>query len=335
VIGEVCFITMRSASVPETSEISNFATVPSVRRYQVLARSCPWSTQHCHLASRRGLARNAFTIIELLVVIAIIGIMVSLLLPAVQAAREAARRISCNNNLRQIGIGLHSYHSACECFPVGGLEYRWTWDPVTRGFKYPDGRQFAWSAFLLPYIEQSAIHEAIDFSKAFDDPDNATAAANVIAFYLCPSVAHQSLYWEDRAKTDYGGIYGERIQLPNTPPERNSPPKGTMLYERPVSICEIRDGTSNTLIVAEDSDWVDGQWINGENIFDQRYPINAIPKDANGMPLKPENEIRSYHPGGANGLFCDGSVRFLSEAMQLETLAAICTRASGEVFQGL
>ena len=104
----------------------------------------------------------------------------------------------------------------------------------------------------------------------------------------------------------------------------NSPPKGVMLIDRAVSIHEITDGTSQTLIVAEDSRWPEGQWINGRNIFDQAFGINQAPEF--------ENDIRSEHPRGANGAFCDGSVRFLSESMDLQVLAAICTRNRGEVF---
>jgi len=257
------------------------------------------------------------------VVIAIIGILIALLLPAVQAAREAARRMSCSNNLRQIGIGLHNYHAALGCFPPGGLEYRWTWDPQANKPKYPNGRQFAWSAFLLPFIEQEPLYDMIDFSRPFDAPENAEAAATVISTYICPTVPRSSCLSEGRGVTDYGGINGERIT------SRNDPPKGTMLYEQAIRIAEISDGTSTTLIVSEDSAWADGQWINGLNIFDQAYAINRPPDPANG--IYPENEIRSDHSGGANGLFCDGSVRFLAEQMNQKTLAAICTRAGGEI----
>ena len=100
-----------------------------------------------------------------------------------------------------------------------------------------------------------------------------------------------------------------------------------MLYEQAIRIAQIRDGTSTTLIVSEDSAWADGQWINGMNIFDQAYAINYEPPPGTYK----ENEIRSEHTGGANGLFCDGSVRFLTEQMDLKTLAAICTRAGGEI----
>jgi len=259
--------------------------------------------------TRRRNARAAFTLVELLVVITIIGILIALLLPAVQAAREAARRMSCTNNLRQMGIGLHNYHAALDCFPPGGIEV---------GPAYPQGRMFAWCVFLLPYIEQQPLYEQIRLDKRYDAPENAAAAGTVLKVFLCPSASGGSRRLvQGRGATDYGGIYGERISGPN------SPPKGTMLYDRAISIAEIRDGTSNTLIVSEDAEWKDGQWISALNVFDQAYAINKAPDV--------ENDIRSRHPGGANGLFCDGSVRFLKETMDLATLAAICTRARGEV----
>ena len=282
------------------------------QRYKIGAFRAPYSQT----------GRNAFTLVELLVVIAIIGILISLLLPAVQAAREAARRISCSNNLRQIGIGLHGYHGVHQCFPPGGIELRMPLNNLSK-------RQIAWSAFLLPFIEQNSLHQQIDFTKAFDHEDNAEAAANVVMTYICPSVSRSSYLVDGRGATDYGGIYGERIQFPGEPARQNNPPKGVMLYDRAISIVEITDGTSHTLIISEDGGWPDGQWINGRNIFDQAYAINFPPDPENG--IYPENEIRSDHPGGANGVFCDGSVRFLTESMDLRTLAAICSRAGGEI----
>ncbi len=255
--------------------------------------------------------------IELLVVITIIGVLVALLLPAVQAAREAARRVSCFNNLHQIGLGLHGYHEVHGCFPPGCVE------PT---FKVSGGRQYAWSALLLPHVEQQPLYEQIVFSKPCYADENAPAAATVVPVYLCPSTRRDSPLAQGRGATDYGGLYGEAIP-PNPTDGSWTAANGTMFYDRPISITEIRDGTSNTLIVSEDSGWTDGQWINGLNIFDQKYAINFVPAD----PRLVENEIRSDHPGGANGAFCDGSARFLSENMDLRVLEAIITRAGGEI----
>ena len=248
-----------------------------------------------------------FTLVELLVAVAIIGILVALLLPAVQAAREAARRTQCLNHLHQIGLGLHAYHDTHHSFPPGGIELR----PF-----HPGGRQYAWSAYLLPFLEQQAVAEQIDFTKAFDDPANAAAGATVLPVYLCPSVPHKSLLRDGRGASDYGGIYGERITSPNRPP------KGVMIYDQAIRIFDIIDGTSSTLSVSEDCQFPDGQWINGKNVFDQAFAINRAPAF--------ENDIRSLHPGGAGGAFADGSARFLSEDINLDILAALCTRAGGE-----
>jgi prepilin-type N-terminal cleavage/methylation domain-containing protein/prepilin-type processing-associated H-X9-DG protein len=266
------------------------------------------------MSEKCGASNRGFTLVELLVVIAVIGVLTSLLLPAVQAARGAARRMSCTNNLHQIGVGLQNYHGAHGHFPPGGIEPRTSWrDTISR--------QLAWSAFLLPYVEQRQVSERIDFGRPFDAKENAQAAAHVLPVYLCPSVTRSSYLKDGRGVCDYGGIYGERILSPN------NPPKGVMLYDQTIKIRDLADGTTCTLIVSEDSDWGDMQWINGRNIFDQAYAINAKPSTGQAM----ENEIRSQHPGGANGAFGDGSVRFLSEAMDLKILAAICTRAGGEV----
>jgi prepilin-type N-terminal cleavage/methylation domain-containing protein/prepilin-type processing-associated H-X9-DG protein len=257
---------------------------------------------------------RGFTLIELLVVVAILVALIALLLPAVQAAREAARQVSCGNNLRQIGIGLHGYHEVHGCFPPGGIERRLSRLETKK-------RQIAWSAFLLPFVEQEAVHRMIDFGKAFDAEENREAAAQVLPIYLCPSVPRSSTRIAGRGACDYGGIYGQRLTGPN------SPPNGSMLYDRAISIQQIEDGTTTTLIVSEDAAWKDGQWINALNVFEVAHAIN--PPDTPYTLM--DNEIRSKHPGGANGLFGDGSVRFLNENMQREVLAAICTRNGREV----
>jgi prepilin-type N-terminal cleavage/methylation domain-containing protein len=252
-------------------------------------------------------ARRAFSLVEVLVVIAIVGLLAALLLPAIQASREASRRTVCANNLRQMGIALSAYHAAHRRFPVGCTEWR--------SVPNSSARQLAWSAYLLPFLEEQSLFDALDLNRAFDSPRNA-AAETVLSIYLCPSSQRRSPLVDGRGACDYGGIYGERLTSPN------NPPKGTMLIDAAVTLRQIRDGAAKTLIVAEDSRFSDGQWINGRNIFDQAFAINAAP------PY--ENDIRSEHPGGALGVMVDGSVHFLAETMDLKTLAALCTRAGGE-----
>ncbi|MDG1875298.1 MAG: DUF1559 domain-containing protein [Mariniblastus sp.] len=265
--------------------------------------SCP-----CGPRVKPACSKRAFTLVELLVVIAIIGILLGMLLPAVQMVRESARRTTCANNLRQLGIGLQAYHSGIQSFPIGVTEWR------VRG--NPTQRQIAWSAYLLPFIEQQNVFSRLDLKTAFDSEFNKPAAATILPVFICPTGKRGAQTVQGRGPTDYGGIYGERINGPN------NPPKGTLVHNVAIALRDIRDGSSNTLIVAEDTGWPDGQWINGRNVFDQAFPINQAPSF--------ENDIHSDHPQGANGAFCDGSVRFLSENMDLIPLAAICTRDSGD-----
>jgi prepilin-type N-terminal cleavage/methylation domain-containing protein/prepilin-type processing-associated H-X9-DG protein len=267
---------------------------------------------------RRSLRRAGFSLVELLVSIAVIGLLIALLLPAIQATREAARRMGCLNNLRQIGIGMHSYHDANRHFPPGAIEMR-SLTTLSR-FK---ARQIAWSALLLPYVEQKGVYSLLDMTKPFDNAANAKGAANVVSIYLCPSVPRSSFLIQNRGACDYGGVMGQTL-LPSA-----SMQDGVMIdKEREngyIGIKEIADGTPFTLMVTEDAAWTEGQWINGQNVFVVSWPINTPP---NG-----DNEIRSKHPGGANGLFCDGSARFLVQEMETDALKGICTRAGKEIIQ--
>jgi hypothetical protein len=243
----------------------------------------------------------------LLVVIAIIGILIALLLPAVQSAREAARRAHCLNNLRQMGLALHGYHDTAGSFPPGGWLRR-PGEPM---------RWLAWSALLLRHLEQQALYDSLNLAVPYDHSANTTGSQVVLSVYLCPTSRRDQDRVSGRGACDYGGIYGERITSPN------NPPKGPMLYDRAFPIASIRDGTSQTIFIAEDSAWADGQWIFARNVFDQAFAINKGPAF--------ENDIRSDHPGGALAVFGDGSARFLKETMALRPLAALCTRAGGEV----
>ena len=251
---------------------------------------------------------RAFSLIELLVVIALVAVLAGLLLPAVQKVREAAHRTQCTNNLHQIGLALHHYHDVYQTFPPGGIE----WRPGKEGPQ----RQLAWSAFLLPYLDQETVYQKLDLTTAFDSAANAEGAAAVLPVYLCPSKARSDYRYDDRGLIDYGGIFGQAIF------GQNSPPNGTLLFDLPIRMAMITDGTSHTVMVAEDTQRDDGQWINALNLFDVAAPINQGPKV--------DPDIHSDHPGGANGLFADGAVHFLHETMALPVLAAIVTRAGGE-----
>ncbi len=254
-----------------------------------------------------------FSLVELLVAITIIGLLAGLLLPAIQSSRESARRMTCLNNLHQIGIGMLAFHDVHKHFPKGGVEMRMLCD-ADGNLLYPFGVQLAWSAYILPYVELNSLAKRIDFHKGFDSPENAAAAAEILALYLCPSHARSSYLIAGRGACDYGGIYGSRIY------GSNDPPNGVMLYTRYVRINDIIDGATHTMMISEDSWSPDMQWINGLNVFDVSAAINTAK----------ENDLHSKHPGGVNGLMADGNARFISQNIELSTLSAICTRNGKE-----
>lgn len=266
------------------------------------------SASRCDSVSFRSVPlRRAFTLVELIVVMAIIAILVGLILPAVQFAREAARQTSCRNNQHQIGLALHNYHSMHRSLPIGCLEWR--------GFRQPETKKnLAWSAFLLPFIEQQSLYEAIDFNYAYDHALNAEAAATVVSTYVCPTEVPDGGV---RGEISYGGLFGERIV------DRQSD-DGMFLYERVLSFKSCLDGLSNTIATGEDMIGPDSEWINGGNVFVQSHPIN------DDTALIGDNEIRSLHPAGAMVLFLDGSVHLLNESMDKFVLGKMITRAGKE-----
>jgi prepilin-type N-terminal cleavage/methylation domain-containing protein/prepilin-type processing-associated H-X9-DG protein len=260
------------------------------------------------LSVTRSSSRRAVTLIELMVVISIIGVLAALIVPAVAGARETMRRNTCAGHLRQIGIAINGYNATYRRLPYGCMEWR--------ANAQSKGRQLAWSATILPFLDSAIVAEQIDFKKAYDDPANAKAAATTIPVYLCPSVERKT---QVRGASDYGGIFGQRL---NT---RTNTDNGVFIYNRSFSISEIKDGLVNTMAVAEDSAGPDSEWINGRNVFEQSGLIN----DPNAWIG--DNEIRSLHPGGAMTLFCDGTPRFLSNSTDRQTLAAMITRAGKDI----
>jgi prepilin-type N-terminal cleavage/methylation domain-containing protein len=276
----------------------------------------------------RPLARTAFTLVELLVVIAIIGTLVALLLPAVQSARESARRSQCQNNLRQLGVATALHIVAHTEFPIGCIG----------GRQSPDKRCISWNVQLLPFLERTELRAGFDMSVPSYAPANQRVRETLIDLFLCPSTVNTDLYslrdaWKGAAFTDYGGIYGVE-GIGRDAPEDAPPPKqmlrddslGIMLYEVAVAPKQVTDGLSKTASIAETTVRRKpgiNEWVNGLNIFaqEQSTPINGV-----GF----ENEIGSPHPGGALLAFCDSHVDFIAEAIEQSVLDAMLTKAGAE-----
>ncbi len=216
------------------------------------------------------------------------GILAALLLPAVQAAREAARRAQCTNNLKQIALAMHNYHDSYGCFPPAYLA-----DDKGKPMH-------SWRVLLLPFLEQQALYEAYNLDEPWDSPANQRIAATMVPAYRCPSE-------------------------PNAGPQTNC----TMLVgpgtisdgASCTSIAEIKDGSSNTIMIVEATGtgigWTEPRDLDATKItFQVNEPLGG--------------EIESSHPGGVNCALCDGSVRFLSDFIEPEQLRALSTIAGGE-----
>jgi prepilin-type N-terminal cleavage/methylation domain-containing protein/prepilin-type processing-associated H-X9-DG protein len=298
--------------------------------------------------SRIPSRRSGFTLIELLVVIAIIGVLISLLLPAVQAAREAARRAQCTNNLKQLGLALHNYHDANGRFPLGGFQMPPPGDPAAAPC---NGRhEHGFLIALLPYIEQSSLYNAQNFSVHYDGAANTTVFGAGVGTIWCPSdpdVQEATTQSHGAAApmrhTSYRGnagtaFYVGRFSQPGCDPQhgaRLAKADGILYYYSSVPIAGIRDGTSNTLAIGElaygklpASDRWDWIWWNSGNNADTLahtlYPINPQKKinegytntDLLGINVSVMYQtFSSMHPGGMNAAFCDGSVRFLKDSI--------------------
>ena len=288
--------------------------------------------------------RRGFTLVELLVVIAIIGILVALLLPAVQSAREAARRMQCGNNLKQIGLALHNFQTAHdETFPVGA----------------PGGGEHGMWTEMLPYLEQQNIYDKCEFDgNTGDDPMLYT----LIEFYVCPSYPHKKVYqpgstthsYQVGAMLTYQGVAGA-LNDPNQEVKTGShgeiPYNGMFGYERPRAISEIRDGTSSSLAVGEFVHLDKGTsssyaappgnvraWVRGDNgswgsyaFKVAEYPPNAdIDRIADGVAYN-HLPLGSHHPGATLFVFGDGSVHGLSDTIDFDVYQALATVNGGEV----
>jgi len=299
----------------------------------------------------RSTTRRGFTLVELLVVIAIIGILIGMLLPAVQQVREAARRMQCANNLRNQALACINYESANQVFPVGlNVPFELT-VPNDEGTlfatsSYIDGTPFpdppirgtfaSWLSQILPYMEQDNIHDQLDLTQREYVNSNGTDSigANVISTYLCPSdVPEQtsgfSIY--TFGANSYFGVSGFKCWFVSGGVSGD----GMLTYNKARTFSEIIDGSSNTLLIGEryslDPEWEDFKEFRGwawssalsaqDCLGGVEFPINyMLPAGSGGSNLNPSNankndkvnSFSSAHSGGANFALADGSVHFLT-----------------------
>jgi len=315
--------------------------------------------------------RRAFTLVELLVVITIIGILIALLLPAVQSAREAARRLQCTNNLKQIALALHSYTAAVSVFPPGAIldtpDYpNVTYDVIANARSGQHGT--SWMLQILPYIDQSNVYNAWDFTK--NVVGNRSVAELDIAGFYCPT-RRRTVRSSDQPMSplgftaggnDYGGCIGRANAWHNSLPHAFSPRTkafggktnssgmnyaGILMPNNATSFAEIRDGTSNTILVGElqrlwgdtDETGRDGYksfdgWATGGvgTLFTAAFmPPDEVYLNTGGVNNGFFESPGSEHPGGANLATADGAVQFYSENMDPRILDAMGSRAGGEV----
>ena len=281
--------------------------------------------------------RRAFTLIELLVVIAIIAVLIALLLPAVQQAREAARRTQCRNNMHQIGLALHNYHDAHSCFPPSATL---TYDPAPLWNFVYDSRNHSssWSLMVLPFLDETSLYNAFNFSEPLYVTSNSTVTVQRLAQYRCPT----DTYDKDRNRRDGVGGGDARVHTHYwtgsysifTGKSSGSNRPGFTGSNALVRMRDIRDGTSNTIAASEDYDnmgWARADVAgaaalvrNGMNTYNPSIPY-AYVNDPNYW------DAHSMHEGGCFFLFGDGQVRFLSENIDFTVYGALATRAGNEL----
>lgn len=278
--------------------------------------------------------RFAFTLVELLVVIAIVGILIGLLLPAVQSVRESARRASCWNKLRQTGLSVHNYESTFAKMPPPSLGNS---DLDTFGSTF---------VILLPYVEDASRFASLDLDRSIDVAPNVEFTQQRLDLYLCPSM--------QPSETTNEGSYVISMSTIYIAPGLSWEPDGAFVRPHPngpgaygLRLRDFHDGTTNTFLFGETDNSV--QWLSGSgdpsNIFGgyrwpQGYWFNAwghvegvfnLQKPTLEQDFKQHRTFRSDHPGGVNFCMADGSVHFVSESIDRTVLNGLVTRDGGEI----
>ena len=289
------------------------------------------------LHAKNRTPKNGFTLVELLVVIAIIGILVALLLPAVQAARAAARRTQCINQMKQLGLAVHNYENAHRQLPPAYT------DDFVDGITGNDlPKRHHVINWLLPYLEQDGVAAGLDFNFHYNDNQNKPVTELEMPLFLCPSAPRRP----EKFAGDYTVAFKIQEAFYDTfPAEIKVTPLEAMvgmLQPQSSTLSSIRDGTSNTFMFVEDAGrplrFESGQQISGSTSSGSKWSAAAqtFPVDATlcgggrVMNCSNNNEIYSFHSSGANFLYGDGSVHFHNESIDLATFVALLTRAASD-----
>lgn len=312
--------------------------------------------------------QNGFTLVELLVAIAIIGVLIAILLPAVQAAREAARRAECANNLKQIGLAMHLYHDSLGSFPsayvsqTGGGGVQGEPDPDTRDA----GPGWAWGMLILPYAEQQTVQFTFNQNLPCWAPENAGAAQAQISLYLCPSASGEQEAFE--VLDDEGSVlarFGRSHYVANVGQEEPwgqardtylGLVDGPLYRNSGTRAVDVTDGLSNTVFLGEHHSVLSNKtWVGvvpGASVCPSEefafstcdaaatlVQVHSGPAGSEDPPaIHPPNsplchvcQMYAQHPGGCNVMLGDGSVRFVSDYISQPTWAALSSRALGDL----